>query len=119
MRKPSESDFVVEVEGIGRFVFARRKMADEIQIQVEYAGLIQGVEPTQWLENVCGWVAAFKVLMVQAPKGWDLEEMDPLDEGTFANLMKVYRAFRDKERSFRPKPAQASEGTGEAATPEL
>lgn len=113
MRRPSESDFSVQVENIGRFVFARRKMRDEIQIQVEYANLIQGVEPTGWLQNVCGWIAAFNVLLVSAPDGWDVEEMDPLDNETYKGLMAVYNALRDKELSFRTKPEQGSEEPGE------
>jgi hypothetical protein len=106
MRARSENDFNVTVEGVGNFVFGRRKMRDEINIQVEYASLIQGVEPTAWLQTVCGWIAAFKVLMVACPENWDLEEMDPLDQDTYSNMTKVYDALRDKEREFRKKPAE-------------
>ena len=109
MRTPSESDFSVPVEGVGRFVFGRRKMADEIKIQVEYAKMIDGAPATDWLALVAGWISALKVLTVRAPEGWDVDEMDPLDDDTYAKMAKVHAALADQERSFRRKPAQGGE----------
>ncbi len=111
-RRGSATDFDVSVEGIGVFTFGRRKMADEIAIQVEYARMIDGVQPTDWLALVAGWIAALKTLTVRAPAGWDIEEMDPLDDETYAKLMKVHAALTEKERSFRGKHAAVSEGSG-------
>ncbi len=113
MRTPSETDFSVKVEGVGAFVFGRRKMRDEIAIQVEYARMIDGAPPTDWLALVAGWLAALKVLTVRAPAGWDLDEMDPLDDDTYAKLAKVHAALTDKERSFRRKPANGGEASRE------
>lgn len=109
MRKGNTTDFQIEVEGVGSFTFGRRKMKDEIDIQVEFARLVQGVEPTQWLQMVCGWLAAFKVLTVRAPEGWDLDEMDPLDDDTYKKMALVFDALREKESSFRRSNAQGSE----------
>lgn len=113
MRKGSETDFSVKVEGVGSFTFARRKMADEIAIQVEYARLIDGVTPTDWLATVAGWISALKVLTVRAPADWDVEEMDPLDDDTYAKLAKVHQALAEKERSFRRKHGAGSQGAGQ------
>lgn len=112
-RKADVSDFRVSVEGIGSFVFARRKMSDEIAIQVEYARIIDGVQPTEWLSLVAGWLSALKVLTVKAPEGWDIDEMDPLDEATYANLGQVYTALTDQERSFRTGAKANSQGNRE------
>ncbi len=114
-RRPNpKTDFPVDVDGIGRFVFAKRKMKDEIDIQVEYARMIQGVEPTAWLATVAGWLSDLRVLTVLAPVGWDLEEMDPLDDETYKQIALVHSALRTKEGSFRRKPEQggAAAGTG-------
>jgi hypothetical protein len=111
-RAPSLTDYNVPVEGVGSFVFARRKMADEIAIQVEFARMIQGVEPTAWLTAVCGWLSALKVLTVRAPEGWDLDELDPLDDDVYARLSKVYTELVDKERSFRRGRTLDSSGPG-------
>jgi hypothetical protein len=110
-RTPNITDFTVPVEGVGTFTFGRRKMADEIKIQVEYARMIDGVEPTQWLSLVCGWMAALRTLTVNAPDGWDIEEMDPLDDETYSKLMRVHAALVDKERSFRTGKKPGSEGS--------
>lgn len=118
-REPQKSDFSVDVEGVGSFVFARRTMRDEIQIQREFARIIDGVEPTVWLAQVGGWLSSLRVLLVEAPSGWlrdvdgkpteDLMDIDPLDDDTYSKLMKVHTALSDKERSFRRQPAQGGE----------
>lgn len=100
-RAGAETDFTVEVDGVGSFTFGRRAMRDEIKVQVEYARLIEGVEPTDWLATVAGWIAVLRVLTVRAPDDWDIDEMDPLDENTYVRLMKVHAALAAKERSFR------------------
>lgn len=114
-RKPAPTDFNIDVEGIGRFTFAKRTMADEIRCQVEYASIIDGVIPTMWLQSVGGWISALRVLTVRAPEGWDIETMDPLDPETYERLRKVHAALVAKEASFRAKPGAGSEGGGQGA----
>lgn len=109
-RRTHPTDFTVPVDGIGTFTFARRKMADELKIQVEYARMIDGVEPTQWLSLVAGWMSALMVLTVKAPDGWDLDELDPLDDESYANLKRVYDELMQKEQSFRPGHGKAGQG---------
>lgn len=101
-RASKTTDFDVTVEGVGRFVFGKRTMGDELAIQREFADILQGVQPTDWLMTMAGWLSVLRVLTVSAPAGWDLDEMDPLDESTYERLFKVYTALRDKEGSFRP-----------------
>lgn len=102
MRTPAPTDFHLDVEGVGHFVFAKRTMRDEMRIAAEFSRLTEGVTtPTTYLELVAGWLSALTVLTVQAPDGWDLETMDPLDEDTYAQLMRVHAALREKEGSFR------------------
>lgn len=100
-RTPQPSDYVVKVDGVGQFTFARRRMKDEISVQVEYARIIDGVVPTPWLGVVAGWLSALRVLTVRAPEGWDLDELDPLDEEVYAKLGKVHGALIEQERTFR------------------
>lgn len=111
-----KTDFEVTVDGIGTFTVGRRKMADELKIQVEYARIVDGVKPTEWLDIVANWISVFKVLIVFAPPSWDLDEMDPLDEPSYEKMGRVFKAIRDKELSFRKGTVQssqaASEGTG-------
>lgn len=111
MSRPSApTDFFVDVPDIGNFSFAKRKLADEMRITAEYSRLTEGVEtPTTWLEIVAGWISALKVLTVTAPPGWDIDEMDPLDQDTYTQLGKVHQALRDKESSFRQKPSTGVE----------
>jgi hypothetical protein len=115
-RQPSPTDFTVPVPGIGDFVFAKRSMRDEIAIQVEYSRLIEGCEvPTQWLALVAGWIATFKVLTVVAPVSLDINDLDPLDPEDYAKMLKVHDALIEKERSFRRKPGEGNEASGQGS----
>lgn len=116
-RAPQLTDFIVNVDGVGRFVFAKRTMRDEISIQVEYAKMLDGVEPTQWLSVVCGWLSVLSVLTVRAPDGWslDLDDLDPMDPEVYERLSKVHAALVEQERSFRPGPKPRGEAGGAAA----
>lgn len=108
-RTPRSSDFEVLVEGVGTFLFARRTLADEIVIQREYARIIDGVTPTEWLATMAGWLSVLRTITLRAPAGWDLDALDPLDPESYEKLFKVYTALRDKEGSFRPGLGSSSE----------
>lgn len=113
-RMPAKGDFSVPVGKLGTFTFARRSMEDEIKIQVEYARMIEGVEPTAWLSITCNWLATLKVLTVSAPSGFDVNDLDPLDEEVYVNMRDAYNALREKELSFRRKSGKAGEGERQA-----
>lgn len=119
-RIPSKTDYQVTVDGIGTFTFGRRRVRDELAIAAEFSRLTEGVDtPTPFLESVAGWISTLKVLTVDAPEGWlldidgkptaDLDMADPLDNDTYAKLIKVHAELRKKEGSFRSGAKQASE----------
>ncbi len=114
-RAPKASDFTVTVDGVGTFTFGRRPMQAEIAIQREYARILDGVPPTAWLDIVGNWLATFKVLTVHAPDGWDVDEMDPLDNATYDKMKRVYDALSAKELSFRSGDGGQGQGSGQAA----
>lgn len=109
-RIPSNTDFQVTVDGLGTFTFGRRRLRDELAIAAEFSRLTEGVDtPTAYLASVAGWIATLKVLTVAAPEGWDIDAMDPLEEDTYTNLVKVHSALREKEGSFRSGSKQTGE----------
>lgn len=114
-RNLKPTDFTVTVDGIGTFTFGRRTMADEIAIQVEYARVLGGVTPTNWLDVLANWMAVLKTMTARAPDGWVLDELDPLEPETYAKISRVYDALTEKESSFRRQPAQGGEGRGAPA----
>lgn len=107
-----ETDFSVDVEGVGRFTFARRTMRDEIDIQREYSRLLDGVQPTPWFDALSNWISHLRVLTVRAPDGWSIDALDPLNDDDYVKLKDVYSAMTEQERSFRRKPAAAGQGSG-------
>lgn len=111
-RQPQASDFYETVEGIGRFRFAKRTMKLEMEIQREYASLAGGVDPTAWLITLAEYLSTLRVLTVDGPEGWDMDNMDPLDEDTYTKISKVFNALREREERFRGNTGKGREGQG-------
>lgn len=120
MRTANATDFFVDVENVGRFRFGRRTMRDELRIGVEYSRLTEGVDtPTEFLALFAGIIAALTVLTVEAPKGWDIEAMDPLDQDSYNQLMEVHAALRAKEADFRRSAKAERQEDGQESREEL
>lgn len=117
MRLSKPTDFYETVEGVGRFRFGRRMLADELQIQRKYAEYVGGVEPTAWLAMLGEYLSTLIVLTVEAPEGWDIDNMDPLDNETYAKLARVFTALREREERFRSGATAQGQRPGEE-TPE-
>jgi hypothetical protein len=109
--------FVVDVDGVGHFVFRNRVMRDEFKIEAEIARLTEGVpEPTPMLTAMANTVAPLKVLAVEVPEGWDIDAMDPLDPEVFGRLAAVRKALAEKEKFFRSERRAPGAATGQGAT---
>ena len=110
----TENTYTLNVDGIGPFEFRRHTMQQEYRVVAEFGRLSEGAPLPDWANSFFSMVAQLKVLTVKAPKEWDIELLDPLDESDLEKIEKVYRAMRDKEDSFRVRRGAASEGSGEA-----
>lgn len=100
-RDSKATDFLITVEGVGKFTFGRRTWRDELAIQREYADILNGVIPTTWLNTLANWTSVIKTLLVRAPDGWDLDNIDPLEDETYQQIGRVFDALLEKENSFR------------------
>lgn len=102
MSDKTPSEFVVTVEGIGTFTFGWRTMRRQMSIEVEFARLTEGVlDVHPFLMNMANAMADLKVLVLDAPPGWDVDELDAGDDESFDKLMKVWGALLKEERTFR------------------
>lgn len=109
----TQNEFTIDIPGEGAFTFAKRNMRKELQIQAEYSRLTEGVDtPTSQLEMLAGIMSTLKVLTISAPKGWVLDELDPLDPDSYSRLLAVHAALRQKEGSFR-RPGTEAESQGD------
>lgn len=114
-RSPSSTDFPVDVPGIGQFIFARRTIQDSYRIRGNYNALTNGSYDTDG--NVVDFSAlgfvTVQALVVTEPDGFDLGALDPLVDDDFDDkVVAVFKALREKELSFRPKPVEADKGSG-------
>ncbi|MFM0165768.1 hypothetical protein PQR39_35730 [Paraburkholderia sediminicola] len=115
MRTEKDSDFNVEVEGFGTFIFGRRTKEDVYKIRSRYNVLTEGNYEDDGSVADFGalGLVTLQTLMVSAPETFNLDAMDPLMDDDFENkIMKVFGALRAKEQSFRQKPAKGSKEQG-------
>ena len=118
MRNPNENDFSVDVEGIGRFMFARRTKEDVFKIRSRYAVLTESHYTADGSIADMGAYAlvVLQTLMVSAPENFSLDSIDPLLDDNFEKkILGIYNPLRAKELSFRPKTAKGSEVEGQGA----
>lgn len=116
-RPSSPTDYQITVENVGAFTVARRTMRDQFKIAAEYSRITEGVEtPTRFLHFYAQAFATCKVLTVSAPDGFDLELIDPLDEGSYAALIAFDDALTRKEEDFRLQSGKGSKTSGTGAS---
>lgn len=118
MRTEKESDFTVDVEGFGRFVFGRRTKEDVFKIRSRYNVLTEGhyTADNKFADMGALALVTLQTLMVSAPEGYAPDELDPIMDDAFEDkLLKIFGVLVAKEQSFRPQPAKGSEGEGQAA----
>lgn len=117
MREPKESDFFIELPGVGVFRFGRRTYGDRLKIRSAYLRLVREFgDDDPDLSMYAAMIASHAVLCVEAPRGWeDLAELDLVAPGdNEAKIFDLYALLKEKEDSFRqgdPKSGQA-QGAG-------
>jgi hypothetical protein len=101
MRAASNHDFVIELPGVGEFTFAKRTMGDMIKIRSQYLKLIKDDDGDDELVFFCGFVAAYKELIVSCPVGW--EDASALDFNAVGvgKIIDLANLLTEKESSFR------------------
>lgn len=115
-RAPHGTDFHVDVDGLGRFCFARRTMGDVYRIRGRYNQITGGFYDDDGRMadlSALGYVT-IQTLLVEGPEGFDLETLDPLvDDDYDEKVLRIFTALREKELSFRPRPTPSSEAAGQ------
>lgn len=115
MRAASQSDFKVEVPGIGDFTFARRTIQDSYRIKGNYNALTNGNYDVDGNINdiyAFGFVT-IQSLIVSQPAGFDIGKLDPLEDEDFnEKVFAIFKELRDREGTFRKKPNTVSEDSG-------
>lgn len=112
MREVSSTDFFVDVDGIGRFSFARRAPKDVYRARALCNGLTDGYADQEGnLDMGAFMFATLKTLMVSAPAGFDLDKLDPvLDDDWEDKVIAIFKALRAMELSFRPEQVATMQG---------
>lgn len=119
MRPAKESDFFIELPGVGLFRFGRRTYGDRLKIRTEYLRLVREFGDSDAnLTIYASMIASHSVLCVEAPPGWaDLTELDMTAPGDPEELLfDLYERLKAKEDSFRRGESKNSEAAGQGAS---
>lgn len=102
MRKPSENDFTIEIEGVGTFRYAQRTIGDFIAIRKRYTELVGGSDDP-WVVNTASAIAVHEQMCTSCPEGWEDLSKLPFDmEGkVLSQLFELDRKIGEAENSFR------------------
>lgn len=95
------STYPVPVEGIGTFTMRKRMLRDQVRIQAEASRITGGPTDDPDIKDISLAMATLMVLTAEAPSGWDVEKIDPLDKDASAQLWRVFGAVRVAEDRFR------------------
>lgn len=96
--------YTLTVPDIGTFEIRRRTFKVQMAVHAELNRLTEGAplaSLSDWFLDICGLVAELKTLVVKAPDGWSIDDLDPLDDG-YDRLRAVHQAIRAREGTFRP-----------------
>lgn len=122
-REPRDTDFFIQLDGVGSFRFGRRTYGDRIRIKAECLRMMRELgelnpdEVDVTLQADVGMVAAYKVLMVDCPEGWqNPEAVDVVAQPGFSDdFMRLYVELGEQEERFRTRAKARSEGQSEGA----
>jgi hypothetical protein len=93
--------FSATVVGIGDFTFRPVTMRDGLRIEAEIQRILGGDVEDPLLRRAARAIAALGVQTVDAPPGWNVEALDPLEPRDVKKLLDVYGGLRQAEDSFR------------------
>ena len=109
-----QKTYTVDVEEVGAFTVSRRNMRAEIAISSEFNRLTDGQDNlSDSLSTFAMMVATVKVLVLEAPEGWSVDDMDPFEPSSYLRVTRVFRAIREREEFFRNGSAQGSAQPGQ------
>jgi hypothetical protein len=98
--------FKLDVDGIGDFMFREKSFRDQVKIESMASEIlgrsIVNMRPDELgLAAVALGFAHLSVLTVDAPAGWDLEKLDPVEEESAEKVMQVYGRLKEELARFR------------------
>ncbi len=110
-RAKKDTDFIVSIEGIGKFRFARPTLLDHAMITARYFELSGGQgDKSNYLASIADAMAHIGTLCVSAPDKWENIENVPFDnDDVITELLMIYRALKDQLNSFRSSAATDSQ----------
>lgn len=107
--------FEVAVEDIGVFTFRRRNMRDQLKIEAAARHDTNSMSSSGDLFLAALQIETLSLLTVTAPDGWNLLDLDPLNESDWAKLDRVFRELRSAEERFRGRVPEQPRGVGAGA----
>lgn len=97
-------NYFVDIDGLGAFEVMRRTMLANNKIRSEFNRITEGQESlSEAFEQFCVVFSTLKALVVKAPTGWNLDNLDPDDDNSYQQMYSLYFKIVEKEKFFRGK----------------
>jgi hypothetical protein len=112
--------FPLKVDGVGKFTFREKTFRDQVRIEADVSQLlgrrVDQMRPDEKdLVVFAQAVAHLSTLTIEAPPGWDLEGIDPLDEDAGERVIMVYGRLMEELARFRATRKSGGAPAGEGA----
>jgi hypothetical protein len=109
MREAKQTDFTVQLPGVGNFIFGRRTYRDHAAIRAEYLRLTEGFEFDDEMDAFSSLLAIMKHLCVSAPQGWEDLGSQVMDDEKTKQAIELLALVVDQESRFRQGAIEGSE----------
>lgn len=114
MRQAKDTDFFIELPGVGVFRFGRRTFLDRAKIRAEFLRITKELgDDDAELSAYSMIMAAHKVICVEAPSGWEDIESIELTIEKDKQIFALYDLVRKKEDLFRIGASEGGEESGQ------
>jgi len=102
VRPQKDTDFFIDLPGVGSFRYGRRTFGDRAKIRADFLRITKDLGETDpELDAYAAIMAAHKNLCVEAPAGWEDIEALELDSERDAQIFALFDLIREKEETFQ------------------
>jgi hypothetical protein len=96
-----ENQFLIELPGVGDFIFRRTTWGDQLAMDTLYQHLVGFRNPSVVVAALAQVAARIAVTAVKVPKGYESHEKFPRNDPNFnLKLLELWRLIEDEETFF-------------------
>ena len=121
MVKASDTDYFINLPSVGTFRFKRKTFKMRAEIRANYLKIVKDLDADNDLElsAYSAILAAFPVICVEAPNGWDDITNMPLTDEIDNQIFLLFERLQSEEATFRRGSGKTLPESGEGTDSDL